>query len=77
MYFIDSFNQLTVYYFNFIQKLREVVQKGRAETENLESLLREQEIEVGACKKEIEMHKVEKDNLEKKVSEVLHVGIIF
>ncbi|KAG6675327.1 hypothetical protein I3842_15G095500 [Carya illinoinensis] len=52
-------------------KLREVVQKGRAKTENLESLLKEQEIEVEACKKEIEMHKLEKDNLEKRVSELL------
>lgn len=50
---------------------------GRAKTENIESLLREREIEVEACKKEIEMHKLEKDNLEKRVSEVLHVGNVF
>ncbi|KAG2664368.1 hypothetical protein I3760_16G078800 [Carya illinoinensis] len=52
-------------------KLREVVQNAKVETENLGSLLREQKIEVEACKKEIEMQKVNKDNLEKKVCELL------
>ncbi|KAG6625188.1 nuclear-pore anchor-like isoform X1 [Carya illinoinensis] len=50
-------------------KLREVVQNAKVETENLGSLLREQKIEVEACKKEIEMQKVNKDNLEKKLLE--------
>ncbi|XP_062158169.1 nuclear-pore anchor isoform X2 [Alnus glutinosa] len=57
--------------FEECQKLREVTQKARVETEKLESLLREREIEVEACKKEIEMQKVEKDRLEKRVCELL------
>jgi len=57
--------------------LREVTQKSSVETEKLESLLREREIEVEACKKEIEMQKVEKDRLEKRVCEVFHVGTAY
>jgi len=50
--------------------LRELAQKVRAETENLENLLREREIELQRHKKEIGTLKMEKDNLNKKVSEV-------
>ncbi|KAL0009589.1 hypothetical protein SO802_011091 [Lithocarpus litseifolius] len=57
--------------FEECQKLREITQKARTETENLESLLRERQIEVEACKKEIEMQKVERDNLETKFCELL------
>jgi len=53
--------------------LREITQKARTETENLESLLRERQIEVEACKKEIEMQKVERDNLETRFGEVIHI----
>ncbi|XP_040999238.1 nuclear-pore anchor-like [Juglans microcarpa x Juglans regia] len=52
-------------------KLREGVQNAKVETQNLGSLLRERQIEVEACKKEIEMQKVNKDNLEKRVCELL------
>ncbi|WCJ28442.1 nuclear pore anchor [Euphorbia peplus] len=53
------------------QKLREEVQKARAHSDNLESLLRERQIEIESFKKKIEMEKMEKDHLEKRVSEVL------
>jgi nucleoprotein TPR len=53
--------------------LREIAQKARAETESLESLLRERQIEVETCKKEIEMQKVERDNLETRICEVIHI----
>lgn len=43
------------------------------EVEQLETLLRERETEVEACRKEIEKQKMEKEHLEKRVYEVLHV----
>ncbi|XP_021635125.2 nuclear-pore anchor isoform X2 [Hevea brasiliensis] len=52
-------------------KLREVAQKAKAHSDNLESLLRERQIEVEACKKEIELERMQKGHLEKRVSEVL------
>ncbi|CAK7326022.1 unnamed protein product [Dovyalis caffra] len=57
--------------FEECQKLREVAQNAKAQSDKLESLLREKQIEVEACKKEIEMDKVEKDRLEKRISELL------
>ncbi|KAJ6322496.1 hypothetical protein OIU77_012355 [Salix suchowensis] len=57
--------------FEECQKLREVAQNAKAHSNDLESLLRERQIEVEACKKEIEMDKVEKDRLEKRISELL------
>ena len=54
-----------------LQKLRDVAHKANVQTENLERLLKERQIELEAYKKEIEMQKLEKENLEKKVSEVL------
>ena len=53
-----------------IQKLREVAQKVNAQRENLVSQIREKDIEIEACKKEIEMERVEKDHLARRVSEV-------
>jgi len=50
--------------------LRELAQKARAGTEKLENALREREIELEGCKKEIETLKLEKDNLNNKVLEV-------
>lgn len=50
--------------------MRELAQKARTETENLEKLLREREIELEGCKKEIETVKMEKDHLNHKVAEV-------
>ncbi|XP_068499326.1 nuclear-pore anchor isoform X2 [Phaseolus vulgaris] len=57
--------------FEECQKLREVAQKARTETDNLENVLREREIELEGCKKEIETLKLEKDNLNNKVLELL------
>lgn len=49
-----------------------MVQKARVESDRLESLLREGQIEIEACKKKIEMERMEKDHLEKRISEVFH-----
>ncbi|KAG2372296.1 Nuclear-pore anchor [Vigna angularis] len=57
--------------FEECQKLRELAQKARAETDNLENALKEREIELEGCKKEIETLKLEKDNLNNKVLELL------
>ncbi|KAG5549723.1 hypothetical protein RHGRI_014880 [Rhododendron griersonianum] len=59
--------------FEECQKLREVAQRARMEVEQLETLLRERETEVEACRKEIEKQKMEKEHLEKRVHEVLHL----
>ncbi|KAF3448815.1 hypothetical protein FNV43_RR09528 [Rhamnella rubrinervis] len=57
--------------FEECQKLREIAQKANIETENLERLLKERQIEVEACRKETEMQKLDKERLEKRVSEIL------
>ncbi|KAG4947672.1 hypothetical protein JHK87_043679 [Glycine soja] len=57
--------------FEECQKLRELAQKVRAETENLENLLKEREIKLDGHTKEIETLKMEKDHLNKKVTELL------
>lgn len=54
-----------------------MAQKANAETQNLERLLKESQIQVEACKKEIEIQKLEKENLEKRVSEVLESLSLF
>ncbi|KAK0595477.1 hypothetical protein LWI29_007067 [Acer saccharum] len=59
------------YNFEECQKLREIAQKARAACDNLENLLRDKQIEVEACKKEIELQRMEKENLEKRVCELL------
>ena len=50
-----------------------MAQKANAQSENLERLLKESQIQVEAAKKEIEIQKVEKENIEKRVSEVLEL----
>ncbi|XP_057486078.1 nuclear-pore anchor-like isoform X2 [Actinidia eriantha] len=57
--------------FEECQKLREVSQKAKMETEQLETFLRETQIEVEACKKEIEMQNMEREHLEKRINELL------
>ncbi|XP_010260814.1 PREDICTED: nuclear-pore anchor isoform X2 [Nelumbo nucifera] len=57
--------------FEECQKLREVAQKGRSEIDHLETLLREKQIEVDACQKEIMMQKMEKEHLENRIAELL------
>ncbi|OIW05349.1 hypothetical protein TanjilG_28814 [Lupinus angustifolius] len=53
------------------QKSHELAQKARAETENLEKLLRQRAIELEGRKIEIEALKMEKDHLNDKVSELI------
>ncbi|KAF3456445.1 hypothetical protein FNV43_RR01095 [Rhamnella rubrinervis] len=60
--------------FEECQKLREIPLKANIETENLERLLNERQIEVEACRKEIEMQKLDNERLEKRVSELVHRG---
>uniref|UniRef100_A0A2P2MGP2 Uncharacterized protein MANES_16G052800 n=1 Tax=Rhizophora mucronata TaxID=61149 RepID=A0A2P2MGP2_RHIMU len=57
--------------FEECQKSRQEAQKARMHSDSLESLVREREIEIEACKKGIEMERVEKDRLEKRISELL------
>ncbi|KAJ8761339.1 hypothetical protein K2173_001395 [Erythroxylum novogranatense] len=57
--------------FEECEKLREVAQKARAHSDSLESILRERQIEIEACRKEIELESVEKGHLERRVSELL------
>lgn len=47
-----------------------MAQKANAETENLERLLKESQVQVEAYKKDIDSQKFEKEHLEKRVSEV-------
>ncbi|XP_026391680.1 nuclear-pore anchor-like isoform X2 [Papaver somniferum] len=60
--------------FEECQKLREITRKARIEAEHLETLLREKQITVESNQKEIEMQKIEKANLEKRLLELLEKG---
>ncbi|OVA15206.1 Tetratricopeptide [Macleaya cordata] len=60
--------------FEECQKLREIAQKARIETENLQALLREKQITVDGCQKEIEMQKIDRGNLENRIKELLEKG---
>ncbi|XP_043688308.1 nuclear-pore anchor isoform X2 [Telopea speciosissima] len=57
--------------FEECQKLREEAQKAIVEIDHIKTLLSEKQVELDACHKEIEMQKIEKEQLEKRVSEVL------
>ncbi|KAL3498454.1 hypothetical protein ACH5RR_041186 [Cinchona calisaya] len=57
--------------FEECQKLREALQKVRAEIEYMERSLEERQNEVEACRKEIEKQTVEKEDLRKRVDELL------
>ncbi|KAF6136667.1 hypothetical protein GIB67_016123 [Kingdonia uniflora] len=59
------------YNFEECQKLREIAQKARVETEQLEARLREKQTEVEVLQKEIGMQMTEKENLENKIAELL------
>lgn len=54
----------------YSQKYREMCQKAKMETEHLSGLLREKEIELNACQKEIEMNMTQIKHLEQRISEV-------
>ncbi|KAF3668086.1 hypothetical protein T459_16631 [Capsicum annuum] len=53
------------------QKLRQAAQKMKTEMEDLEKLLNERQADVEACRKEIEMLKLDKEKLERRVSELV------
>ncbi|KAK4386790.1 Nuclear-pore anchor [Sesamum angolense] len=57
--------------FEECQKLRETLQNVRIETENLEKLLRDRDTELEGCRKEIEILKMEKVHLEKRIDELV------
>ncbi|XP_050371497.1 nuclear-pore anchor [Argentina anserina] len=57
--------------FEECQKLHDLSQKASVERHNLERLLRDRQIEVEACKNDIEIQKMEKNHLEKKLHELL------
>ncbi|KAJ9554209.1 hypothetical protein OSB04_018254 [Centaurea solstitialis] len=57
--------------FEECQKLRQSTHTTRVEVENLEKLLGERQNEVEACKREIEMQKKDRKDLEKRVDELL------
>ncbi|XP_059298950.1 nuclear-pore anchor [Lycium ferocissimum] len=53
------------------QKLRQAAQKMKTEVEDLQKLLNERQADVEACRKEIEMQKLDKEQLERRVSELV------
>ncbi|XP_015078982.1 nuclear-pore anchor isoform X1 [Solanum pennellii] len=53
------------------QKLRQAAQKMKTELEDLEKLLNERQADVEACRKGIEMQKLDKEKLERRVSELV------
>lgn len=55
-----------------LQRLREVAQKARAESENLENLLRQKQTELDLCMKEMEKLRMETDLQKKRVEEASH-----
>lgn len=57
--------------FEECQKLREAFQNVKIETENLEKLLRDRDSELEAYRKEIEILKMEKMHLEKRIDELV------
>lgn len=57
--------------FEECEKLREIAQKTKSDCDNLENLLRERQIEIEACKEEIEKQRMEKEKLERRVFELL------
>ncbi|XXG77177.1 hypothetical protein AAC387_Pa08g1378 [Persea americana] len=56
--------------FEECQKYREMYQKAEMETEHSSGLLREKEIELDACQKEIEMNMTQIKHLEQRISEL-------
>ncbi|CAI0415544.1 unnamed protein product [Linum tenue] len=57
------------------QKMRDITLETETKADNLKILVREKEMEIEACKKEIEMSRVEKDFLQKRVSEMLEKNV--
>ena len=59
------------YNFEECQKLREVLQSAKVETENMQHLLRGKEVEAESLRKDIELHKNEREHLESRISDLL------
>ncbi|KAK6926183.1 Nucleoprotein TPR/MLP1 [Dillenia turbinata] len=59
------------YNFEECQKLREIAQRARVETENLETRMTEVQIKLDASMKEAEMHRMEKEHMQRTVDELL------
>nr|BAO49711.1 nuclear pore complex protein TPRa [Nicotiana benthamiana] len=57
--------------FEECQKLREAAQKMKIEVEGLQKLLNERQENVEACRKEIEMQRLDKEQLERRVNELV------
>ncbi|PVH66921.1 hypothetical protein PAHAL_1G383600 [Panicum hallii] len=57
--------------FEECQKFRDEAQKAKMESERLQSLVLEKEVDAEMCKKELEMQKVEIANLNQKISELV------
>jgi len=57
--------------FEECQKFRDEAQKAKMESERLQSLVLEKEVDAEMCKKELEMQKVEIANLNQRISEVV------
>ncbi|KAG2653926.1 nuclear-pore anchor-like isoform X2 [Panicum virgatum] len=57
--------------FEECQKFRDEAQKAKMESERLQSLVREKEVDAEMCKKELEMQKVEIANLNQRISELV------
>jgi len=55
------------------QRFREEAEKAKIEAEHLRSLLREKEIELDACQKEVEVLKLEIGHLNSRITEVFVV----
>ena len=53
-----------------VQKFREEAQKAKMESERLQNLLLEKEVDAEMCKRELEMQKAEIANLNQRISEV-------
>jgi nucleoprotein TPR len=62
------------YNVNECQRLREVAQNAKMETEKLENFLAEKQAEVDACKKELDDQKMKIEFLEKRVGELVERG---
>ena len=50
---------------------------AKVNSAKLENMLMEKQIELESLIKEIEMHRIENDRLEKRVAEVLHTKIVW
>ncbi|KAL9234131.1 hypothetical protein vseg_009035 [Gypsophila vaccaria] len=60
--------------FEECQKLREVANTVKVEAEKLHNILKEREVEIEGIRKEVDVHKKEKEDLERRMSDVLEAS---